>query len=71
MGQALPSGSPTLTSLNIALGTGDLVIISEYSDGRLRDRSLAHRQEALELRYMQTGDEIRVLRLPDRNSGRG
>ena len=53
----------------IALGTGDLVIISEYSDGRLHDRSLAHRHEALDLRYMQPGDEIRVLRLPDRNGG--
>lgn len=42
----------------IALGTGDLVIISEYSDSRLRDRYLAHRQEELELRYMQPGDEI-------------
>jgi len=52
----------------IALGIGALVIITEYSDGRLHDRSLAHRKEPLELRYMQP--EIRVLRLPDRNSKR-
>jgi len=53
----------------IALGTGDLVIVSEYSGGKLRDRSLAHRQEALELRYMQPGDEIRVFRLPEKSPG--
>ena len=53
-----------------ALATGDLVLISEYSGGKLRDRCLAHRQEPVELSYMEPGDEIRVFRLPDRN-GRG
>jgi hypothetical protein len=55
----------------IALGTGDLVIITEYSDGRIRDRSLAHRKEPLDFRNMQPGDEIRAFRLPDRNRGGG
>jgi len=33
------------------------------------DRSLAHRHQALDLRYMQPGDEIRVLRVPPGTSG--
>lgn len=49
----------------IALGTGELVIVTSYVDGKLRDRWLAHRREALDLRYIQPGEEIRVSRLPD------
>ena len=50
----------------IALGNGDLVVVSEYSDGKLRNRELAHRQEPLDLRYLKPGDEIRVFQVPGR-----
>jgi hypothetical protein len=53
-----------------ALGAGDLVIVREYADGPLRDRSLAHRLEPLPDRYMEPGDEIRVRRLPVRTGHR-
>jgi len=51
----------------IALGTGDLVVVSEYLDGKLLDRSLAHRQTGAELRDVQPGAEIRIFRLRDRS----
>ncbi len=50
----------------IGLGTGELVIVSQYVDGILRDRWLAHRGEPLDLRYIEPDEELRVWRLPDK-----
>ncbi|MFN8627382.1 MAG: hypothetical protein U0587_15540 [Candidatus Binatia bacterium] len=55
----------------LALSIGDLVIVSEYSGGQLLERSLVHRQERLDLRYLKPGDETRVFRLRDRNTSQG
>jgi hypothetical protein len=45
----------------IGLGAGELVVVSQLHDGKLRDRWIAHKQEDLELHYMRSGDELRVL----------
>jgi hypothetical protein len=54
----------------IGLGTGELVVISQFIDGELRDRWIGHRNGPLKLRYIQPGEEIRILRLPDRAGSR-
>jgi hypothetical protein len=50
----------------IGLGAGELVIVSKYVNGILRDRWLAHREEPLRMRYIEPGEELRVSRLPYR-----
>jgi hypothetical protein len=52
------------------LGAGELVIISQLVDGELRDRWIAHRDEPLDVRYIQPGEEIRVFRLRSRRHPR-
>jgi hypothetical protein len=47
----------------IGLGSGELVVVSQFRDGQIFDRWLAHRKEPLDLEYMKAGEEIRVLRL--------
>jgi hypothetical protein len=47
----------------IGLGSGDLLVLSRFLDGELRDRWIAHRDEPLDLHYMEVGEEIRVFRL--------
>ena len=50
----------------VGLTSGELVVVSQFLDEQLSDRWLAHKQEALDLRYMQQGEEIRVLCLSRR-----
>lgn len=50
----------------IGLASGDLVILTEYTNGALRDRWLAHHLESFNVKHMQPGDEIRILRLPEK-----
>lgn len=45
------------------LGNGALVIVSQFLRGELKDRWLAHKDEPLDLRYMEAGEELRVARL--------
>jgi hypothetical protein len=49
----------------IGLCSGELLVISEYADGTLRDRWIEHRNEPLELTHLGPGEELRVCRLPD------
>lgn len=48
----------------VGLGTGELVIVSQVFDGQLRDRWIAHRNERLDVRHIQPGEELRVLCIP-------
>ena len=47
----------------IGLRSGELVVVSQFVDGVLRDRWLAHRDEPLDLRYIEPGEELRVGRM--------
>jgi hypothetical protein len=47
----------------IGIASGELVVVSQFLDGLVSDRWLAHRHEPLDLKYMKHGEEIRVLRL--------
>lgn len=44
----------------IGLGSGELVVISEFLHGELRDRWIRHRLEPLDLEQMEVGEELRV-----------
>jgi hypothetical protein len=55
--------------LLIAIGVGDLVIITEYTGGTVRDRQLGHKGKSLDISYMQAGDEVRVVRVLALGSG--
>jgi len=55
----------------VGLGSGELVVVSQFLDEELSDRWLAHKQEALDLRYMQRGEELRVLCLSSREKSGG
>ncbi len=46
----------------VGLGSGELVVVSQYLRGVLADRWLAHKDEPLSLRYIQAGEELRVYR---------
>lgn len=48
----------------IGLESGELVVVSQFVEGVLRDRWIAHRDEPLDLKYIQPGEEMRVWRLP-------
>ena len=52
----------------IALRSGELVVVSQFVHGTLRDRWLAHRDEPLDVRYVEPGEELRVRRLADKVS---
>ena len=47
----------------VGLRSGELLIVSEFVGGVLRDRWITHRDEPLELRYIEPGDELRVRRV--------
>lgn len=47
----------------VGLGSGELVIVSQYLHGELKDRWLAHKDEPLDLQFIETGGELRALRL--------
>jgi hypothetical protein len=50
----------------IGLGSGDLVVVSQFVDGKLRDRWIEHKKQPLDLRHLEPNEEFRVFRLPDR-----
>jgi len=47
----------------VGLGSGDLLVVSRYRDGELADRWLAHKDEPLDVTYIEAGEEMRVMRL--------
>lgn len=47
----------------IGLGSGDLVIVTQYLHGELKDRWIAHKDEPLDLQYIEAGEELRAFRL--------
>lgn len=50
----------------LGLAMGELVIVSQFVAGELRDRWIAHVNEPLHLKHMWRGEELRVQRAPDR-----
>jgi hypothetical protein len=52
--------------LLIGLASGDLVVVTEYVNGVLRDRWLAHHLEPFDVKYMRRGEEVRICRLPQK-----
>ena len=48
-----------------ALASGEVLVISQYVQGELRDRWLTHRDEKLDLRYIQSEEELRVCRIAE------
>jgi hypothetical protein len=49
----------------IGLCSGELVVVSQFVDGVLRDRWIEHKKEPLDLKYLRSGEELRVFRLLD------
>ncbi len=47
----------------IGLASGDLVVVTQYLHGELKDRWIAHKDEPLDLQYIEAGEELRVVRL--------
>lgn len=47
----------------VGLGRGDLVVVSQYLQAELKDRWLAHKDDPLDLRYIEAGEELRVVRM--------
>jgi hypothetical protein len=43
-----------------ALALGDLLVFSHFSDGKLHDRWLAHKDEGVDVRHLKPGDELHV-----------
>jgi hypothetical protein len=46
------------------LRSGDIVIVERYLKGALKDRWIAHKEEKLDVQYIEPGEEVRVHRLP-------
>lgn len=46
-----------------ALKVGDLLIIDQLIDGKLKDRWIAHKREPFDVEYIESGEEIRIHRL--------
>lgn len=47
----------------IGLASGDLIVVTQYLHGELKDRWIAHKDEPLDLQYIEAGEELRVVRL--------
>ena len=48
----------------IGLITGELVVVSDFANGELRDRWIAHKNEKMDVCYLEPGVELVVSRLP-------
>jgi hypothetical protein len=48
-----------------ALVTGEVLVVSQYHRGELKDRWLVHRDEKLAVRYIETDEEVRVCRIAE------
>jgi hypothetical protein len=47
----------------IGLVSGELLIVSQYVKSELNDRWIMHKAEPLDLKYIEPGEELKVLRL--------
>ena len=47
----------------IGLVSGELLIVSRYLNSALTDRWIMHRQEPLDLKYIEAGEELKIFRL--------
>jgi hypothetical protein len=47
----------------VGLGSGELIVVSQYLKGELVDRWIAHRDEPFDLKYIEAGEELRIYRL--------
>ncbi len=47
----------------IGLVSGELLIVSRYMDLKLVDRWIIHKGEGLDLKYIESGEELRINRL--------
>jgi hypothetical protein len=64
------AGSPVYVECDeldilIGLGAGDLVVVSQFVDGKLKDRWIEHKNEPLDLKHVQPNGELCVFRLPE------
>jgi hypothetical protein len=53
----------------IGLCAGELVVVSQFVDGVIRDRWIGHKKEPLDLEHLRTGEELRARRLPSAGKG--
>mgnify|MGYP001549565463 CR=1 FL=1 len=47
----------------IGLVSGELLVIERYLKSNLEDRWIAHKNEPLDLKYIEAGEEIKICRL--------
>jgi len=47
------------------LAVGDVLVVSQYVRGKLRDRWLTHREEKFDLQYIEPDEELRVCRIAE------
>lgn len=47
----------------IGLVSGELLIVSQYLKSKLKDRWIMHKDEPLDLKYIEAGEELKVCRL--------
>lgn len=47
----------------VGLGRGELLVLSRHKNGELADRWIVHKDEPLDVKYVEPGEELRVYRL--------
>ena len=47
----------------IGLGSGELIIVSRFLQSKLTDRWIMHKNEPLDLKYIEPGEELNICRL--------
>lgn len=70
----LMTGDDTWTELSevdviTSLAAGTLVVVSQWIDGKLHDRWLAHRDEKLDLKHLQPLEELRIKQIAQSGPG--
>jgi hypothetical protein len=48
-----------------AIASGEVLVVSQYVRAELKDRWLTHRDEKLDVRYIESGEELRVCRIAE------
>ena len=46
----------------VGLTSGHVIVVTQYLKGQLQDRWLAHRDEKMDVRYMEPEEELRIYR---------
>jgi hypothetical protein len=47
----------------VGLSVGDLIVVSQYVSGALRDRWITHKLDEVDFKYIRPGEELRFYRL--------